>query len=159
MFLDIIIIGGFGNKYLLDEYPWNVYLDDIEMISIVNGSVLHVNTTIPSLPKKLCSLTGGKLPNGNLLLRGTREDYWNGDEYLLFKDGSKQWTKVGASKRALLSHSSVLIDGCLLTTGGELTDWKPIANHEEFSLHGGVKERKEMLNALFVHTSTINTKF
>ena len=113
MFLDIIIIGGFGYKYLPDEYP-GVYLDDIEMISIVNGSVLHVKTAIPSLPKMLLSITGATLPNGNLLVRGENKYF---DEYLIFKDGSNQWKGIGASEMSLSYPSSVLIDGRFFTTG------------------------------------------
>ena len=84
------------------------------------------------------------------------------DEYLYYKQGSNQWTKIGAMKNERRNHSSVWMDDCLLTTGGEdnvnrksrLEDWETIAHHEEFSLNGGVKDKKEMPIALKCHTAT-----
>ena len=72
------------------------------MISIVNDSVSHMNTAIPSLPNRLICLTGARLPNGNLLVRGNSGGMYCGDEYLLYKYGSNLWTKAGASEAALI---------------------------------------------------------
>ena len=57
-------------------------------------------------------------------------------------------------KKATSCHSSVWIDGRLLTTGGRDSSWKTTSHHEEFSFDGGVKERKEMPIALHGHTAT-----
>ena len=58
-------------------------------------------------------------------------------------------------------HSSVWMDGCLLTTGGEEQQkensrklWKNISHHEEFSLKEGVKERKELPIVFRCHKAT-----
>ena len=154
MFLDIVIIGGFGNRYLQGKYH-GIPFDDVEMISIVNDSVLHVNTAIPSLPKHLYSLTGAQLPNGNLLVRGTNRGDRNGDEYLLFKDASNQWIKVGATERAYPGHSSVLIDGHFFTTGSNDSYWYEFSYHEEFNLEGSLKEKRNLPKSLYYHTATI----
>ena len=159
-------------------------MEDVEVISITKDSISHKWTTkfnshikhqlIPSLPKKLSALRGTQLSNGDLVLSGgstisgyddvesdgryTRIHWIEvnvcNDEYLQYKQGSNRWTKVGTMKTARRHHSSVWIDGCLLTTGGESGEWKRIAHHEEFSLNGGVKERKEMPIALKFHTTT-----
>ena len=151
MFLDIIIIGGFGYKYLPDEYP-GIPLEDVEMISIVNGSVLHINTAIPSPPGMLFNFTGATLPNGNLLVRG---EYKYFDEYLVFKDGSNQWKKIGASEMALSGPSSVLIDGRFFTTGFHGSTKYELSHHEEFSFDGIIKERRKLPIGLQNHTATI----
>ena len=139
-------------------------MKDVELISITEDSVSHLNSSIPSLPREISALKGIHLSNGDFVVSGGYMTYGGmmnnyrevcNDEYLHYKQGSNQWTKVGTMKIARRNHSSVWIDGCLLTTGGVLTDWEPIANHEEFSLHGGVKERKEMPIALFGHSSTV----
>ena len=116
-------------------------LDDVEMISIVNGSVLHVNTAIPSLPKMLLSITGAALPNGNLLVRGENRYL---DEYLIFKAGSNQWKEIGASKLWLSGPSSVLVDGRFFTTGYHAPARNEFSHHEEFSFDGIVKERRKL---------------
>ena len=57
-------------------------------------------------------------------------------------------------------HSSVFIDGSLFTTGGTNSsnvsslNISYLSNHEEFSIEGGLKDRKEMPIALSGHTAT-----
>ena len=64
--------------------------------------------------------------------------------------------KIGNHEKERFWHSSVWIDGQLLTTGGlDSSKEKLFSRHEEFSFGEGVKERKEMPIALFGHTSTI----
>ena len=109
------------------------------MISIVNDSVSHMNTAIPSLPNRLICLTGARLPNGNLLVRGNSGGMYCGDEYLLYKDGSNLWTKAGASEAALIlgwgkyGYSSVLMDGRFFTIGLNVLHNNYEASRWEFS--------------------------
>ena len=127
-------------------------LDDVEMISIVNGSVLNVNTAIPPLPKMYFSITGAALPNGNLLVRGENEYF---DEYLIFKNGSNQWKKIGFSEMSLSYPSSVLIDGRFFTFGLHCSTKYELSHHVEFSFDGIVKERRKLPIGLRNHTATI----
>ena len=76
-------------------------------------------------------------------------------EYLLFKDGFVQWANVGNMKRRKSWNTSVLVNGCLFTTGG--FRWKD-SLHERFSFEKGVKGKKEMPIALEGHTATILSK-
>ena len=55
---DIAIIGGLHN---------NKEIDDVEVISIKKDSISHINSTVPSLSKGLCDLSGAQLPNGQKL--------------------------------------------------------------------------------------------
>ena len=152
MFLDIVNISGFGNRYLRGKYQ-GVTLDDVEMISIVNDSVVHANTAIPSLPKQISTLTGAQLPNGNLLVRGTSRSC---NEYLLFRDGSNQWTKIRSSEWAFYSPSSVLIDGRFFTTGFDIfSSGYEALHHEEFTFNGRVKESRKLPIGLDYHAATV----
>ena len=121
----------------------------------MNNSLFLITKDIPKLPKGLRGLQGTKTPNGDLLLCGgghSWEDWCN--EYLLLKDGSDQWKRIGTSQTKRLYHSSVFIDGCLYTTGGS-RDYLPFLNHEEFSFERGIKEKKDMPIFLYGHTATI----
>merc|ERR1711963_636087 len=103
---------------------------------------------------KLYALNGTQLSNGDLVLNGGSyesglhetggvlffDDEVYNDEYLYYKLGSDQWTKVGTMKNVRRNHSSVWMDGSLLKTGGEEKQeensrkrWKKISHHEEFS--------------------------
>ena len=137
------------------------------MISIITDSIVSNDPVIPPLPKELMKLGGTQLPNGDLLLcggifveegvepfSGESEDFQDcSDEYLLFINGSSQWTKVGTMKRKRRCHSSVLIEERLHTTGGSYNT-KITSRHEQFSFEEGVKEMKEMPIPLENHTST-----
>ena len=105
------------------------------------------------MPKTLYGHTGAQLPNNDLLLCGGSTDRVESNEYLIYKNGSNKWTKAGTMKRARNSHSSALIDGCLFTPGGWDSSGKT-SYHEEFSIHGGVKESKKMPIGLRGHTAT-----
>ena len=61
-------------------------------------------------------------------------------------------------KKATSCHSSVWIDGRLLTTGYE-EDCEQTSHHEEFSFDGGVKTRKELPMPLMFHTATVFDQF
>ena len=132
-------------------------MDDVELISINKDSILHHNYTIPSIPNGLVDLQGAQLPNSDLVICGGRAHpgLHCSDEYLHYKEGSNQWKKLGTMKRGRFWHSSVWIDGQLLTTGGLNSSMNLSSHHEEFSFGAGVKERKEMPIALCGHTSTI----
>ena len=133
------------------------------MISFNKNSISHINSSIPSLPQGLAELSGTQLPNGDLLVCGGWTGFVVSNQYLHFKKDSNNWTKVGAMLMDRNWHSSVWIDGRLLTTGGLKEDhhwWrsgprKISSHHEEFSFDGGVKEMKEMPIALMGHTATI----
>ena len=139
----------------------------IEVISIITDSIVLNDPVIPPLPKALSALGGTQLPNGDLLLCGgvfyeELEDPLSGeiedcrdcsDEYLLYKNVSIQWTKVGTMKKKRSCHSSVLIEGRLHTTGG-FYNTKITSRHEQFSFDEGVKEMKEMPIPLDNHTAT-----
>ena len=115
----------------------------------------RLNSSIPSLPKRLERLGGAQLPNGDLLISGGGKGTRCNDEYLHYKYGSDQWKLVGSMKWARYGHSSVLIDGILLTTGGFDSSANFVSNHEEFSIKGGVKERKTMPIKLHNHAATV----
>ena len=137
------------------------------MISIITDSIVLNDPVIPPIPKELSALGGTQLPNGDLLLcggyffkklegpfSGKMEDSLEfSDEYLLYENGSSQWTKVGTMKKKRSCHSSVLIEGRLHTTGGTY-GIKITSRHEQFSFDEGVKEMKEMPIRLENHTAT-----
>ena len=58
-------------------------------------------------------------------------------------------------KWARAGHSSVLIDGNLLTTGGYDSSEKFVSKHEEFSIKGRVKEKKMMPIKLYNRAATL----
>ena len=122
------------------------------MISIDKESMSHINSSIPSLPKGWAGLSGTQIPNGDLLVCGGWTGSVASNQYLYYKKGSNQWTKVGTMLMYKCDHSSVWIDGRLLTTGGRLS-WS--LHHEEFTFLDGVKEMKEMPVGLYGHTATI----
>ena len=101
-----------------------------------------MNSGIPSLPKELKRLGGAQLPNGDLLISGGGTGAGCNDEYLHYKDGSNQWKLVGTLKWARAGHSSVLIDGILLSTGGFDSSLNFVSNLEEFSIKEGVKKER-----------------
>ena len=154
-FSDIAVIGGViecDNKDALS--------DQVEVISIIQDAISHIHSPIPFLQKKLSHLSGAQLPNGNLVICGGRKGLLQySDEYLHCQVGSNQWTKVGTMKINRVFHSSVMLDGCLITTGGltkpSTTSLKTLSNLEIFSRHREVLEMKEMPVALTCHTATI----
>ena len=127
--------------------------EHIEEISIINDSLFHVNTAVPSLPMQISGLRGAKLPSGDLLVCG---GMLYSSQYIVFKNGSNQWKKVGTMKRARSHHSSTYVNGNLFTVGGVAwpSDDK-ISHHEQFSFEGGTKDKKELPIALWGHTATI----
>ena len=146
MFSEIAIIGGYNGKQL----------DNVEVISIVKDSISHILPDIPSLPKGFLGFGGTRLPNGDLLLsEGYVDSFGDSDKYLLYKVGSGMWTKAGTMTRARYRHSSVFMDGYLLTTGGLDTSFDALSLHEQFSISDGVKERKKMPIGLYNHTATV----
>ena len=137
------------------------------MISINKDSISHKMTSIPSIPKNFGSgfgLSGAQLPNRDLVICGGLDVYKSNcyygsatmsvHQYLHYKEGSNQWRKVGSMKVAISDHSSVWIDGRLLTTGYD-EDYNQTSHHEEFSFDGGVKMRKKLPMPLQHHTATI----
>ena len=118
----------------------------------------HINSSISPLPKATLGLRGTQLPDGNLVVCGGSSASVKSDDYFHYKDGSNQWIQIGTMERARSAHSSVYMDGFLFTIGGLDSSGdptKPLAHHEEFSIHGGVKERKTMPIALLDHTATV----
>ena len=158
MFAAIAIIGGFNQ-------PGREALEDIQVISIENDSVKHVNYALVSPLKRLCSLRGAQLTNGNLLVCGgvhpSACEHSNSysvkyDEYLLLNFGSKKWNKIETMKNTtVFSHSSASLDGRLFTTGGQTIVGDASTYHRDFSFGEGVKERQQLPIALRNHTSTI----
>ena len=78
-----------------------------------------------------------------------------GKQYIVFKQGSNQWKKVGAMKRARSFLTSIFINGNLFTIGGVDSLHEAISHHEQFSVEVGAKERKRLPIALYGHTATI----
>ena len=168
IFSEIAVI---GPKNCFDDTIDHKRLGYIEVISIITDSIVLNDPVIPPLPKELTALAGTRLPNGDLLLcggvfieeivdpcSGEIEDSSEcSDEYLLFINGSSQWTKVGTMKSKRFSHSSVLIEDRLHTTGG-LCNTGVTSSHEQFSFDEGVKEMKEMPIPLEYHTATTFSK-
>ena len=166
-FSEIAIIGGVNDKVL----------DDVEVISIHKGSISHINSSIPSLPKglfglggtkALCGWGGTQLPNGDLLLRGGLTYSKVNNQYLHIKKNpiSGLFRKGLHCKFPFYSFSipleqyfhpypSVWIDGRLLTTGSCVGSTKNILHVEEFCFDGGKKMRKEFPIVLDYHTANI----
>ena len=117
----------------------------------------QINSDIPSIPKGLGGLSGTQLPNGDLIINGGFDCIESRCNNGIFhhKNGSNQWKRVGAMKRAKGGHSSVLIDGSLFICGGCNSLGYDLSNHEEFSFKGGLKDRNEMPIALRGHTATV----
>ena len=140
-------------------------LDDVEIISIENDSVKHVKRVIVSPLKRLCSLRGIQLPNGNLFvcggthLRSCEHEYGSSvkdNEYFLLNFGTNKWKKVENMNIATaFSHSSASLDGRLFTTGGYAISGNVSTYHMDFSFEEGMKKRKELPIALKNHTSTV----
>ena len=129
------------------------------MISIKNDSILNINTSIPSLPKNFDPIGGTQLPNGDVLVSGDVK-------YLHYQSESNQWTNIGTLKSPFgmrKYYSSIFIDGRMFSTGGDVSSFLvslpdeeySTRDHEEFSIEGGVKERKEMPIPLNGHSATI----
>ena len=127
----------------------------------MNDSLFHINTDsistrINSSPMIFFGSQFTQLPNGDwLVCGGCKTVSRTNDEYLLFKQGPNQWTKLGTMKRERWHHSSVYVDGVLLTTGGSNSTHNALAHHEHFSFDGGVKDRKELPIALRRHRATM----
>ena len=152
----------------------------VEEIEIFNDSISHLIPSIPSLPYySFCDkqfYCGTQLPNGDLLLAGgglvrnnqcvrytknkAGTEIQNCYGYRHYREGSNHWSKVGSMKMARHRYASVLIDGCLFTTGGINSfsdDYTPYL--EKFSFEGGVEEKKKMPIALAHHTATMFGKY
>ena len=136
-------------------------MDDVEVVSIKKDIISIINSTIPSLPKgglttasRFYSLQGTQLPNQDLLVSGGYKGSlkWN-DEYLRFSQDSNQWKKVGTMKKARLSHSSVLMNGCFYSCGGVVSTNNITSHHEVLNLDGRVGEKKELPIKLQYHTA------
>ena len=130
-------------------------MDDVEVVSIKKDAISLINTTIPSLPKGLQNLRGTQLSNHDLLVSGGNigyDRYHKNDEYLRFSYSSNQWKKVGTMKIARCSHSSVLLNECLYSCGGN-ESYKRTTNHEVLHLDGRVEEKKQLPIALSNHTA------
>ena len=111
--------------------------------------------TRPSL-----SYRGTQLPNGDSLIvgggllrncTGFENCYW----YLYHRIGSNQWKIVGTMKMPRSQYASVLIDGCLFTSGGIDSFGNHTSYLEKFSFTGGVEDKKSIPIALSHHTATM----
>ena len=165
---DIAIIGGNDMVYYSEK--------DVEVISIKYDSMSLVNTTFRPLPMTLKGLRGTQLPNNDLLVSGgsimvidqhisyLTEVSGISDTYLLYNHASKQWKEVGKMKMSRFNHSSVLLNGCVFSCGGDRSyssrpdllrpdKHQKTSSHEVISLDGIVKERKELPIALSHHTA------
>ena len=155
------------------------FMDDNEEIAIVDDSISHLIPAIPSLPNiepilepimepntkfGFENFTAIQLPNGDILLAGgllTRvcrnlaEEVGKSNKYVHYRKDSDQWTTVATMKMARYRHASILIDGCVFTTGGIDSEGECISHHEKFSFEEGVEDKKEMPIALEGHTATI----
>jgi len=139
----IAIIGGYNNGYL----------DDVEVVSIKKDSISIINSTIPSLPKGLGYFRGTQLPDHDLLVSGGWRGSVKNNEYLRFSQDSNQWKKVGTIKMARYAHSSVLLNGCLYSCGGDDSSGRVTSHHEVLNMDGRVEEKKELPIALGGHTA------
>ena len=125
------------------------------MIAINKDSISHIKSSIPPLQKGIRGLRGAQITDGKLVISGGWTRSGRNDKYRYYKEGFNHWRKVGTMKKARNYHSSIWIDGRLLTTGGRDTSIRTTSHHEELSLDGNVKEMKEMPIALMSHTATI----
>ena len=133
-------------------------MSDVEVTSILKDLMLRINSSTPLLPKGLKRIRGAQLPDGDLLISGGSTGAGCNDKYLHYKNGSNQWKLVGTMKWARAGHSSVLIDGNLLTTGGYDSSEKYVSKHEEFSIKGRVKQREMKSIELYSHAATLFDK-
>ena len=139
-------MGGFGP-------PTGIRCDDIEVVSLLNNSVhskiMKIKEVIPSLPEGFYGLGGTQLPNGDFLLCGENTKSAKIDECLLFKNGSNQGEKVGATK------TKILCSFCMLTTRRmhHVRGLKFV--HETYPFVGGVKQKIDVLMKLYEYAGTI----
>ena len=143
----------------------------------MNDSIARLIPSIPSLPclgyrsdKNLIFYCGIQLHNGDFLLAGgtlvhgctgAENCYW----YLHYRKGTNRWEILETMNMARHQYASVLIDGCLFTTGGidlSLHEYSfynrnsTITSYvEKFSFEGGIEEKKNMPIALAYHTATM----
>ena len=90
---------------------------------------------------------------------------WTGcvcnDEYLLYKEDSTSWIKIGKMMKRRSRHSSVIVGNKMYSCGGYDSTSDVVSYHEEFSyslmgdLDQGVTEKKELPIALRAHTATV----
>ena len=150
----------------------------MEVISITKDYVSQTNKVIPCLPMETQVTGGTQLPNGDFLICGAGEElnvinHENDScNYLLFKDGFIEWAKVKTKNRAQdwndLPKKSVIVDGCMYTTGGcnrnghsssiLCSSPREGSLHEKFSFEICVQERKAMPIALEDHSATLYSK-
>ena len=145
IFSEVAIIGGYGH---------GGNRNDVEVISIENDKISSINKSIPSLPQKLECLHGARLPNGDCLVCGGRTRFDNSDEYLLYKQSAKEWTKVGKMVIPRSLHASVCMNGCTYSCGGWDSFGNRCALHEVIDTDGVVREKKELPIILIDHTAT-----
>ena len=139
--VDIAIVGGglYGVR------------NDVEVISIVNYSVLCSDEVIPSVPNELYIKRGGKLSNGDLICEGWssvgRVEYWR------LEDGANQWENVGKYRlrngKEARWDSTFMIDDCLVPIDNSCTSSKKIIFHELFT------RGKESTIDSYGHTATL----
>ena len=150
-------------------------MSDVDEIAIVNDSISHVIPSIPSLPylgflggSDKIFYGGTQLPNGDLLLAGGGLvhsenlpiiNYHHHRNYYHYRKGSNYWEILGTMKMARHQYASVLIDGCLFTSGGIDRFGNHTSYLEKFSFEGGVEEKKSMPIALTCHTATVFGKY
>ena len=135
-------------------------MDGVDEIAIVNDSISHLIPSIPSLPcldpnRPEIFYRGAQLPNGDILLAGG--EMGGCCRYLHYTKGSDQWKIAGTMKKARHQHTSVLIDACLLTTGGiEMFSGGDCTSYlEKFSFTEEVEEKKNLPISLTCHTATV----
>ena len=92
---------------------------------------------------------------------GEFEGYDWKDTYLVYSHSSNQWKEVGKMKESRFNHSSVLLNGCVFTCGGDgyESDTDETYPHEVFCSDGGVNERKKLPVAISGHTATKINEF
>ena len=138
-FTDIAIIDG-------SNPSTGLRFDDIEVISVFNNSVhskiLNIKEVIPSLPEGFYGLRGTQLPNRDVLLCGIIE-------CLLFKNGSNQVEKLGATK------TKILCPFCMLTTRRFHYIRGLKFGYETLRFVGGVKQKIDVLVELYGYAGAI----
>ena len=133
-----------------------------------NDSISLINTIIPPLPSEsygsfgcaLQGMRGSRLPNNDLLVSGGFKMCGNSmfhkvrqDTYLVYNNSTNQWKEVGKMKMARCAHSSVLLNGCLYSSGGVVSSVEITSHHEVLNLDGRIEEKKELPIALSCHTA------
>ena len=144
------------------RHPRGDIKDDVEVISIVNESLSYSDKFIPSLPKDLIVIRGGRLSNGDLICEGYSDGYPDGYpvkvilEYWRHKDGSNEWENVGKRRDVETPmNSTFLIDNCFVSMDNLCSSSDTFSHHQLFANSITKKHKEHLYSFNYGHTAAL----